>query len=92
MAYELHDLNVIRATENEGNVDDSTTLLHLPEVEAPTMNDDIVSGVYNASMSSGRSFDHHSEDDLYVRLMSFGIIYLPMFSPPGSPRKGSVHQ
>ncbi len=73
MEYELHDynnLNAIHETEDEGDVHDSTTLLDPSEGAAATTNNDIVSEVYNASMSSRQSFDHHLEDDLYVRLMS----------------------
>jgi hypothetical protein len=72
MVHEVHDydnLNVTRDTEveeDEGNVDDSTTLLDPLEGEAPlTTNNDIAS-----SMATRRNFDHHSEDDSYVPSMS----------------------
>lgn len=72
MEYELRDYNNLNAshdTEDGGDVHDSTTLLDPSEGAAATTDNDIVSEVYNASMSSRRSFDHHLEDDLYVRLM-----------------------
>jgi hypothetical protein len=69
MEHELRDLKAIRVMEDEpGDVHDSTTLLGPSEGEAPrpTTNNDVASEAYNASMSSRRSFDHHSEYDLYV--------------------------
>ncbi|KAF8334392.1 hypothetical protein F5887DRAFT_1079747 [Amanita rubescens] len=67
MEYELQDynnLNAIHETEDGGDVHDSTTLLDPSEGAAATMNNDIVSEVYNASMSSRRRFDH---DDFQPR-------------------------
>lgn len=72
MEHEAHDYNNLNVTcdsevEDEGNVDDSTTLLDPLEGEAPlTTNNDIAS-----SIATKRSFDHHSEDDSYVPLMPF---------------------
>jgi hypothetical protein len=64
MEYELHDLNVIHEAEDIGEAHDSTTLLNPSGGEAPsTRNNSIASEAYNASISSRRSFDHHSEDD-----------------------------
>ena len=67
MEHESQDLNVIRGSEDEGDVHDSATLLG----QAPTMNNDNVSEAYSASMSPRRNFGHLSEDDLYVRSMTF---------------------
>lgn len=68
--HDLHDLNMIYGTEDEGDVQDSTSLLDPPEGEAPSRNSDIVSGTHNASR---RSFDHCSEADMYVHIMSFRV-------------------
>ena len=74
MEYELYDLDAVREAELEGDVHDSTTLLHPAEGKAPTKNEDIASissEAYNASMSSRQNIAHNSEDDLSVHLMSF---------------------
>ena len=64
MEYKLHGLNVIREAEDIGEVHDSTTLLNPSEGVAPTArNNSIASEAYNASISSSRSIDYHSEDD-----------------------------
>ena len=81
------DLTVIREMEDEpDDVHDSTTLLDPSEGEPPTTNNVVSELTYNASMSSQRNFDHHSEYDLYVHWISFGylelILYLPIFSQP----------
>ena len=71
MDNELHDLNVIHEAEDIGEAHDSTSLLDPSGGEPPsTRNNSIASEAYKASISSRRSFDHHSEDDEYV-LMSF---------------------
>ena len=79
MEYELQDLNVVRGTKDEGDLHDFTTALLDPsEGDVPitiTINDSI-SRTYNASMSCRRSSDfHRSEDDLYVPLLSFVLIF-----------------
>jgi hypothetical protein len=77
-------LNVVRGTEDEGDLHDSTTTLLDPsegDVPITITNNDNISRTRNASMSSRRSSDfHRSEDDLYVPLMSFVLIHLQMFS------------
>ena len=89
-----NNLNVVREPENDGDVRDSTTLLNLSEGEGPTMNNVIVSEAYNASLSSRRSFDHYSEDNLYVTSGLFELIYSSMFSSakPIARRTGIVHR
>ena len=62
MEHELHDSNIIRVGEDDGDVRGSTTLL---EGDAPPTNNDIVSEENDAPR---QSFHHHSEDDLYVHL------------------------
>lgn len=86
MEHELCDLRAIRAME--GDVHDSTALLDPSEVEAPTTNNDVVSEAYNTSMPSRRSFDHHSEHDLYVHRISSGsYYYIYQRSPQPIPRE-----
>ena len=64
MEHELHDLNVIREVEDMGEAHESRMLLNPSGGEPPgTRNNNIASESYNASISSRRSFDHHSEDD-----------------------------
>ena len=63
MEYKLHGLDVIRETEDIGEAHDSTTLLNSSGGEPPTRNNRIVSEAYNASISSRRSSNNHSEDD-----------------------------
>jgi hypothetical protein len=87
MEQELRDLKAIRAMEDEpGDVHGSTTLLDPSEREAPTTNDDVVSEAYNTSMSSRRSFDHHSEHDLYVHRLGVNTIFINVL-PSQSPAK-----
>ena len=80
MEYELQDLNVVRGTEDEGDLHDfTTTLLDPSEGDAPITitNNDNISRTYNASMSYRRSSDfHRSEDDLYVPLLSFVTVLI----------------
>ena len=71
MEYELYDLNVVREAEHEGNVHDSTTLLDPSEGKAPTKNKGIASIASEAYNASRQNFDHDSEDDLCVHMMSF---------------------
>ena len=67
MEHESQDLKVIREVEDEpGDVHDSTTLLNPSVGEASTTKIDAASEAYNASMSSQRGVDDHSEYDLYV--------------------------
>ena len=64
MEYELNDLSIIREVEDIGETHDSRMLLNPSGGEPPsTRNNSIASEAYNASISSRRSFDHHSEDD-----------------------------
>ncbi|KAF8694692.1 hypothetical protein AX14_001935 [Amanita brunnescens Koide BX004] len=68
MEHELQDLNVIRGSEDEEDMHNSTTLLEPSEGDAPATdlnNNRGVSEAYSASMLSRRSFSRHyqAEDD-----------------------------
>jgi hypothetical protein len=91
MEHELQDLNVIRGSEDEEDMHDSTTLLEPSEEDAPARtdlnNNRGISGAYNESILSRPSFSSHyqAEDDWYVRASE--LIYLPTISsvdPSGS--------